>query len=194
MAHPTPENTTSLPPHNRLILIVLWSVYLKGEMMGKVWRAASRGKSRGLGHVDEEVGARVRQFRLRMGLSQTTLADGLGVTFQQVQKYEKGTNAIATARPPMLCDVLGITPNDLYGDLFTNKRANNPPAPQLDTVTVKAAIMMDRISPRVRSSIFKLIANLAGEGSFDEELQRDKPTHVRHRAKGAALRAPAPAR
>jgi DNA-binding Xre family transcriptional regulator len=105
------------------------SVYLKGEMMGKVRRAASRGKSRGLGYVDEEVGARVRQFRLRRGLSQAMLADGLGVTFQQVQKYEKGTNAIATARLPMLCDVLGITPNDLYGDLFTNKRSNNPPAP-----------------------------------------------------------------
>jgi hypothetical protein len=94
----------------------------------------------------------------------------------------------------MLCDVLGITPNDLYGDLFTNKRGNNPPAPQLDTLTVKAAIMMDRISPRVRSSIFKLIADLAGESPFDEESQRDKPTHVRHPAKGAALRAPTPTR
>jgi transcriptional regulator with XRE-family HTH domain len=162
--------------------------------MGKVRREASRGKSRGLGHIDKEVGARVRQFRLRKGLSQTTLADALGVTFQQVQKYEKGTNAIATARLPMLCDVLEITPNDLYGDLFTNKRGNNSPAPQLDTVTVKAAIMMDGIPPRVRSSIFKLIANLAGEGPLDDESQRDKPTHMRHPAKGAAARAPTPTR
>jgi transcriptional regulator with XRE-family HTH domain len=137
--------------------------------MGKVRRTASRGKRRGLGHIDDAVGARVRQFRLRKGLSQTTLADALGITFQQVQKYEKGTNAIATARLPMLCDVLGIAPNDLYGDLFKRRRGNNLPAPQLDTVTVKAAIMMDRISPRVRSSIFKLIADLAGEGPLDEE-------------------------
>ncbi len=141
--------------------------------MGNVRRAAPRGKSRGLGHVDEGVGAYVRQHRLRMGLSQTMLADALGVTFQQVQKYEKGANAIATARLPMLCDVLGITPNDLYGDLFTNRRGNNPPAPQLDTVTIKAAIMMDRIPPHVRSSIFKLIAELADKGPLEEESQRD---------------------
>ena len=90
--------------------------------MSKVRRVPARLKRRGLGHIDEEVGARVRQYRLRKGLSQTTLADAIGVTFQQIQKYEKGTNAIATARLPMLCDVLGITPNDLYGDLFMNRR------------------------------------------------------------------------
>jgi transcriptional regulator with XRE-family HTH domain len=132
--------------------------------MSKIRRVGSRVKSRGLGHIDEEVGARVRQFRIRSGLSQTALADAIGVTFQQIQKYEKGTNAIATARLPMLCDVLGITPNDLYGDLFTNRHGNTSPAPQLDIITVRAAIMMDRISPRVRSNIVKLIADLAGEG------------------------------
>jgi transcriptional regulator with XRE-family HTH domain len=162
--------------------------------MSKVRRVTSRGKSRGLGHIDAEVGARVRQYRLRKGSSQTTLADAIGVTFQQIQKYEKGTNAIATARLPMLCDALGITPNDLYGDLFTNRRGNNSPAPQLDIVTVKAAIMMDKISPRVRSSIFKLIADLAGEGPLDEESQRGNPALIRHTAKGVALRAAAPTR
>jgi transcriptional regulator with XRE-family HTH domain len=162
--------------------------------MGKIRRVASRGKRRGLGHIDQEVGARVRQYRLRKGLSQTALADGVGVAFQQIQKYEKGTNAIATARLPMLCDVLGITPNDLYGDLFTSGRGNNPPAPQLDIVTVKAAIMMDRISPRVRSSIFRLIADLAGEGPLDEESRRGDPAPIRRTAKGTAPRATAPMR
>ena len=153
--------------------------------MGKVRREATRGKSRGLGHIDKEVGARVRQFRLRKGLSQTKLADALGVTFQQVQKYENGTNAIATARLPMLCDELEITPNDLYGDLFTNKGGKKLAAPQLDTVTVKAAIMMDRMPPRVRSSVFKLIANLAGEGPLDRESLQDGPAQTRHPVNGA---------
>jgi transcriptional regulator with XRE-family HTH domain len=156
--------------------------------MSKVRREASLGRRRGLGHIDQEVGARVRQYRLRKGLSQSTLAHVVGVTFQQIQKYEKGTNAIATARLPTLCDALGITPNDLYGDLFTNKRGNNPPAPQLDIVTVKAAILLNGISPRVRSSIFKLIADLAGEGPLDEESQRGNPAPIRHPGKGAALR------
>jgi transcriptional regulator with XRE-family HTH domain len=157
--------------------------------MSKVRRVPSRGRSRGLGHIDEEVGARVRQYRLRKGLSQTRLADAVGVTFQQIQKYEKGANAIATARLPMLCDVLGITPNDLYGELFTNRRGNNSPAPQLDIVTVKAAIMMEKISPRVRSSIFKLITDLAGDGPLVQESQQGNPAPVRNTAKGAALRA-----
>jgi transcriptional regulator with XRE-family HTH domain len=41
-------------------------------------------------HIDMEVGQRIRIYRKTRGLSQTTLADELGVTFQQVQKYEKG--------------------------------------------------------------------------------------------------------
>jgi transcriptional regulator with XRE-family HTH domain len=162
--------------------------------MSNVRCGPPRGRSRGLGHIDEAVGARVRQYRLRRGLSQTRLADALGVTFQQIQKYEKGAKPIATARLPMLCDVLGITPNDLYGDLFTTRRGNNSPAPQLDIVTVKAAIMTEKISPRVRSSIFRLIADLVGDGPLDEESPRGSPAPIRHTAKGAALRAAAPTR
>jgi transcriptional regulator with XRE-family HTH domain len=135
----------------------------KGNKMRKARSAPARGKSRGLGHIDEEVGARVRQYRLRKGLSQSALGAAIGVTFQQVQKYEKGTNAIATARLPRLCDVLGITPNDLYGDLFTS--GPNSPAPQLDVVTVRAAIMLDKIPRGPRSSIFRLITELAAARS-----------------------------
>jgi transcriptional regulator with XRE-family HTH domain len=62
-----------------------------------------------------EVGANLRQYRIRAGLSQESLGAKVGVTFQQVQKYEKGTNAIATARLPAICQALNISPNDLYG-------------------------------------------------------------------------------
>ena len=44
--------------------------------------------------LDAMVGAKVRVFRINRGISQTALAEQLGVTFQQVQKYEKGTNRI----------------------------------------------------------------------------------------------------
>ena len=93
----------------------------------------------------------------------------------------------------MLCDVLEITPNELYGDLFTKKGGEKSPAPQLDTVTVKAAIMMEGIPPRVRSSIFKLIANLAGEGPLEKQSLRARPTYMRQSAKAAA-HAPPPTR
>jgi transcriptional regulator with XRE-family HTH domain len=48
--------------------------------------------------TDKYVGARVRMRRLMLDMSQTTLADALGLTFQQVQKYEKGTNRIGASR------------------------------------------------------------------------------------------------
>jgi transcriptional regulator with XRE-family HTH domain len=48
--------------------------------------------------TDKHVGARVRMRRLMLDMSQTTLADALGVTFQQVQKYEQGTNRIGAGR------------------------------------------------------------------------------------------------
>lgn len=48
--------------------------------------------------VDEHLGARVRERRLEIGMSQETLADLLGLTFQQIQKYEKGLNRIAASR------------------------------------------------------------------------------------------------
>lgn len=48
--------------------------------------------------VDKRLGERVRRRRLELGMSQEHLADVLGVTFQQVQKYEKGVNRIAASR------------------------------------------------------------------------------------------------
>ena len=48
--------------------------------------------------VDKKVGQRVRSRRLEIGMSQERLAELLGVTFQQVQKYEKGVNRIAVSR------------------------------------------------------------------------------------------------
>ena len=47
--------------------------------------------------IDVAVGARIRNRRLWLGLSQTQLADALGVTFQQVQKYERGANRVSAS-------------------------------------------------------------------------------------------------
>ena len=58
--------------------------------------------------VDVIVGHNIRIHRLAKGLSQTDLADALGVTFQQVQKYEKGTNRIAAARLVEIAGILNV--------------------------------------------------------------------------------------
>jgi transcriptional regulator with XRE-family HTH domain len=56
--------------------------------------------------IDACVGNRVRLKRLLLGMSQTRLADSLGLTFQQIQKYEKGTNRISAGRLFQLANIL----------------------------------------------------------------------------------------
>src|SRR6476660_6741204 len=58
--------------------------------------------------VDKHVGSRVRMRRLMLGLSQTKLAEGLGLTFQQVQKYEKGMNRIGASRLQHVASILQV--------------------------------------------------------------------------------------
>jgi hypothetical protein len=58
--------------------------------------------------TDRYVGARVRMRRLMLGMSQTALGNSLGVTFQQVQKYEKGTNRIGASRLQQIAGSLQV--------------------------------------------------------------------------------------
>jgi transcriptional regulator with XRE-family HTH domain len=58
--------------------------------------------------IDRHVGSRVRMRRVLAGMSQEKLGDALGLTFQQVQKYEKGTNRIGASRLHQLANVLGV--------------------------------------------------------------------------------------
>jgi transcriptional regulator with XRE-family HTH domain len=58
--------------------------------------------------VDKYVGSRVRMRRLMLGMSQEKLGDKLGLTFQQVQKYEKGTNRVSASRLQQLSGILNV--------------------------------------------------------------------------------------
>ena len=60
------------------------------------------------GALDRYVGNRMRVRRLEVGMSQEKLGEALGITFQQVQKYEKGTNRISASRLHELARVLGV--------------------------------------------------------------------------------------
>lgn len=66
--------------------------------------------------IDVFVGSRVRLRRLMVGMSQEALADRLGVTFQQVQKYEKGTNRISASRLQAISEVFRVTPGFFFQD------------------------------------------------------------------------------
>lgn len=58
--------------------------------------------------VDKHVGSRVRMRRIMLGMSQEKLGEALGLTFQQIQKYEKGTNRIGASRVQQIGDVLQV--------------------------------------------------------------------------------------
>src|SRR5271169_6309877 len=58
--------------------------------------------------VDKHVGSRVRMRRKMLGMSQTKLGDALGLTFQQVQKYERGTNRISASRMHHIAHILQV--------------------------------------------------------------------------------------
>ena len=58
--------------------------------------------------TDKHVGARVRMRRMMLGMSQEKLGDALGLTFQQVQKYEKGANRIGASRLQQISHILQV--------------------------------------------------------------------------------------
>src|SRR5260370_12443177 len=58
--------------------------------------------------IDKHVGSRVRMRRMMLGMSQEKLGDALALTFQQVQKYEKGTNRIGASRLQQISQILQV--------------------------------------------------------------------------------------
>jgi|SRR6185503_614242 len=74
-------------------------------------------KSRQPSPVDVAIGRRVRLMRQQASMSQTTLGEMLGVTFQQIQKYEKGTNRLAGSRLTQIAEVFKCDVNKLFSDV-----------------------------------------------------------------------------
>ena len=64
--------------------------------------------------IDKHVGSRVKMRRLMLGMSQEKLGDALGLTFQQVQKYEKGTNRMGSSRLQQISNILEVPVTFLF--------------------------------------------------------------------------------
>ncbi len=87
------------------------------------------GHGRGTGipsPVDVHVGARLRQRRTLLGMSQTTLGDAIGLSFQQVQKYERGRDRIGSGRLFNLSRVLDVPIEFFFDDMPTAVAASSP--------------------------------------------------------------------
>jgi transcriptional regulator with XRE-family HTH domain len=130
-------------------------------------------RKRRAGAEDLEIGRKIRALRLERGLSQSGLAEGIGLTFQQVQKYEKGVNRIGASRLFQISKILDVpvqfffeeaphidgraTPGMAEGDseAFILEFLNSREGLELNRAFVKIS------DPKVRKSVVDLVRALS---------------------------------
>ena len=87
----------------------------------------SRASAKRVQDVDRHVGARMRERRIMLGLTQQQLAELIGVTYQQAHKYEKGINRIAAGRLSSIAQALGVEVGYFYDGLTSTPGPSRPP-------------------------------------------------------------------
>jgi len=123
--------------------------------------------------VDVHVGARLRLRRLQVGMNQGALARAIRVTFQQVQKYERGANRLSASRLYAACGVLSVKPGYFFEELATQEPDDGSaeddkcsPAPLMTQQSLELVMLLPDIDPEVRGAVLRLVRILAkGRGS-----------------------------
>ena len=115
------------------------------------------------GPLDAMVGARISILRVSRGMSQAALAGRIGVTFQQVQKYEQGATRIGAGRLSQIAAVLGVSVGALFESSGAESRGLNSPVHLLaEPGALRVLNAYARTtSPRVRLCIAKLVESIA---------------------------------
>lgn len=126
--------------------------------------------------LDAEIGRRLREARIVRGMSQTELGDALGITFQQIQKYEKGLNRIGSGRLFKISRILRLPVTYFYdgleeataagpGDGGAKDGSEIGPDEALATKTIRVARMLNELPEgEIKESVFKLIRSFARTG------------------------------
>src|SRR3954470_23343037 len=104
----------------------------------------SAGRKRPAGAEDVEIGRKIRALRLERGLSQSGLADGIDLTFQQVQKYEKGTNRVSALRLQRISGILNTSVMFFYGGMGAKPKRKERRNSGLALVQTKGAVRLLR--------------------------------------------------
>jgi transcriptional regulator with XRE-family HTH domain len=118
--------------------------------------------------VDVHVGSRVRLRRTMLGMSQEKLGEALGITFQQVQKYEKGTNRIGASRLQKICEVLTVPVAFFFEDapnvsaMAEGFQEASPQGYAVDSLSTAEGLQLNRAfmriaDARVRKRILDLV-------------------------------------
>ncbi|HTJ02854.1 MAG TPA: helix-turn-helix transcriptional regulator [Methylovirgula sp.] len=141
--------------------------------------------------IDRHVGSRVRMRRILLGMSQEKLGEALGLTFQQVQKYEKGTNRIGASRLQQISKTLNVPPAFFFDGAPTidDEKDLTRPIAVGETDSASASFVFDFIATaeglalnkafariqdtKVRKRVIDLVAALAGEEETGEPSERN---------------------
>ena len=125
--------------------------------------------------IDKHVGSRVRMRRVLIGMSQERLGGALGLTFQQVQKYEKGTNRIGASRLQQIAGVLSVPPAFFFEDMPASEGAPTEGSFAeegagfvVDFLSTAEGLLLNKAfvrirEPRVRKKIIDLVTALADD-------------------------------
>jgi transcriptional regulator with XRE-family HTH domain len=124
--------------------------------------------------TDRHVGSRVCMRRKMLSMSQTNLADSLGVTFQKVQKYEKGTNRISASRLQQISHALQVPISFFFEDPRrpsggAGAQQVHPPDYVSDFLTTTAGLALTKAfmrikDPTLRRTIVNVVREIAGGG------------------------------
>jgi transcriptional regulator with XRE-family HTH domain len=124
--------------------------------------------------LDRAIGARVRARRASLGMSQERLGEALGITFQQVQKYERGANRISASRLHAIAAVLGAEVSFFFGERSAGGDAPdglNAATPALRAELAALAEAFSAIADaQVRRDILNLVRSCAGRPVSERRL------------------------
>ncbi len=126
--------------------------------------------------VDAHVGGRIRLRRNVLGMSQEKLGESLGITFQQIQKYEKGTNRVGASRLQAISSILGVSVSFFFdeapgqGEEASGFAEDSQSAYVSDFLNSAEGLQLNRAfvkisDPRVRRRILDLVKALGDEKS-----------------------------
>jgi transcriptional regulator with XRE-family HTH domain len=133
---------------------------------------------RGIELVDRLVGRNIRLFRLHRKFSQKFFADSLGLSFQQIQKYEKGINRVGSARLAKIAAILDVPIERLFDGALTKSKTREDPA---DLLANRYALRLAKAFARIRGDAVRhRLVELAEAVAREEAVDRRRaPTRAK---------------
>lgn len=128
--------------------------------------------------IDIHVGSRIRLRRTMLGMSQEKLGESLGITFQQIQKYEKGTNRVGASRLQNISSILNVPVSfffeDVPGEGGAGSGMSESPSSNyvVDFLSSSEGLQLNRAfvkisDPKVRRKLVDLVKALAAEAESE---------------------------